>query len=180
MITFGADLKSYPQIFPVKTVFLLGRDFQIEAILCIVASLILMFIFNLFMNRTSLGTAMRASAMDPMAARACGIDVNVTTGLSWAIAAGIAAFAGMLLGPIYGVYTTLGALIGRKGFSSAVIGGYGSMIGAIVGGLVLGIVETCLSGYISSAYKDMIAYALLLVFLFVKPTGLFNERAIAD
>ena len=86
----------------------------------------------------------------------------------------------MLIGPVYGVYTTLGAVIGRKGFSSAVIGGFGNMLGAIVGGLLLGVIETFLSAYVSSAYKDMIAYALLLLFLFVKPTGLFNERAIAD
>ena len=136
--------------------------------------------FSIFMNKTSLGTAMRASAMDAMAARACGIDTGMATGLSWAIAAGVAAFAGMLLGPIYTVYTTLGAVIGRKGFSSAVIGGFGNMTGAIVGGLLLGVVETMISVYVSSAYKDLIAYSLLLFFLFVKPTGLFNERAIAD
>ena len=180
MLVFGSDMKGYPQIFKIATVTIFGRSFQMEAILCIAASLLIMLVFNVFMNHTSLGTAMRASAMDPMAARSCGIDVSLATGLSWAIAAGIAAFAGMLIGPVYGVYTTLGAVIGRKGFSSAVIGGFGNMLGAIVGGLLLGIIETLLSAYVSSAYKDMIAYALLLLFLFVKPTGLFNERAIAD
>ena len=180
MVIFGSDMKGYPQIFSTPYITIFGRQFQAEAIVCIVASLLLMVAFSFFMNKTSLGTSMRASAMDPMAARACGIDVSFATGLSWAIAAGIAAFAGMLIGPVYGVYTTLGAVIGRKGFSSAVIGGFGNMAGAIVGGLLLGVVETFLSAYISSAYKDMIAYALLLVFLFVKPTGLFNERAIAD
>ena len=180
MLIFGSDMKGYPRIFSIPYIKISGIEFQTEAILCILASLLLMVIFNFFMTRTSLGTAMRASAMDAMASRACGIDVGLTTGLTWAIAAGIAAFAGMLIGPVYGVYTTLGAVIGRKGFSSAVIGGFGNMMGAIVGGILLGIIETMLSAYISSAYKDMIAYALLLVFLFVKPTGLFNERALAD
>jgi len=180
MLIFGSDMKGYPQIFKIPYITIFGRSFQTEAILCIGASLLLMLVFSFFMNHTSIGTSMRASAMDPMAARACGIDVGLATGLSWAISAGIAAFAGMLIGPVYGVYTTLGAVIGRKGFSSAVIGGFGNMTGAIVGGLLLGVIETLLSAYISSAYKDMIAYALLLVFLFVKPTGLFNERAIAD
>ena len=180
MIIFGADTKAYPTIFETAYVDLFGRSFQTEQIVCIAASLLLTVAFSIFMNKTSLGTAMRASAMDAMAARACGIDTGMATGLSWAIAAGVAAFAGMLLGPIYTVYTTLGAVIGRKGFSSAVIGGFGNMTGAIVGGLLLGVVETMISVYVSSAYKDLIAYSLLLFFLFVKPTGLFNERAIAD
>ena len=84
------------------------------------------------------------------------------------------------MGPIYGVYVMLGATIGRKGFASAVIGGYGNMIGAVVGALILGITETFIAGYVSSTYKDMIAYGLLLLFLFVRPTGIFNERALAD
>ena len=74
----------------------------------------------------------------------------------------------------------LGAIIGRKGFSSAVIGGFGNMYGAIVGGILLGLVETCTSAYISSAYKDIISYSVLLLFLFIKPTGLFNEQALTD
>ena len=86
----------------------------------------------------------------------------------------------MLIGPIYGVYTTLGATLGRKGFSSAVIGGYGNMYGAIVGGIFLGVVENCVAGYISSNYRNLIAYIILIVFLFLRPTGIFNEKAIQD
>lgn len=181
MVIFGSEMKYFPPIIPaMKSIEILGLSVQTEAVLCIGISLLCMVVFNIFMKYTALGTSMRAAAMDPLAARACGIDVSLTTGLAWAIASGIAALSGILIGPVYGVYTTLGAVIGRKGFSSAVIGGFGNMLGAIVGGVFLGVVETLISGYISSAYKDIIAYSLLLMFLFVKPTGIFNERAIAD
>lgn len=181
MVIFGSEMKYFPPIFPSFTsINIFGVSLQTEAVLCIAVSIVCMILFTIFMKYTSLGTSMRAAAMDPLAARACGIDVSLTTGLAWGIASGIAALGGLLLGPVYGVYTTLGAIIGRKGFSSAVIGGFGNMTGAIVGGIALGLIETLISGYISSAYKDIIAYSLLLIFLFLKPTGIFNERAIAD
>ena len=180
MVLFGSDIKYFPPVTSIKGIRVLSLNVQTEAALYIAASVVFMILFNFFMNRTPLGTAMRAATMDPMAARACGIDVGLTTGLSWAIASGIAGCAGMLIGPVYGVYTTLGSVIGTKGFSSAVVGGYGNMLGAIVGGVLLGLTETFLSAYVSSAHKDIIAYFILLLFLFVKPTGIFNERAIAD
>jgi branched-chain amino acid transport system permease protein len=81
---------------------------------------------------------------------------------------------------MYGVYTMLGATLGRKGFAGAIIGGYGNMYGAMLGGMILGLVETLTAGYWTGTYKNFIAYAILLLFLFVKPTGIFNERAIQD
>lgn len=181
MVIFGSTMKYFPPIIPSLTsIEIFGVSAQTEAVLCIAVSVVCMIVFTIFIKRTPIGTAMRAASMDPLAARSCGIDVSLTTGLAWGIASGIAALAGMLLGPVYGVYTTLGSVIGRKGFSSAVIGGFGNLTGAIVGGVLLGVIETVISGYVSSAYKDIIAYSLLLVFLFVKPTGIFNEKAIAD
>ena len=180
MFTWGTDMKPFPPVFALREINLFGRGIQTESAFCVLVGLVAMGVLHVFMNFTSLGTSMRAAAMDPLAARACGIDVSLTVGFSWGIAAGIAALAGMLIGPVYGVYTTFGATIGRKGFSSAVIGGYGNMIGAILGGLLLGIVETFTAAYVSSAYKDLVAYTLLILFLFVKPAGLLNERAIVD
>lgn len=179
-IIFGSETKYFPPVSSITSVDMFGRSIQFEAVLCIFASAICMVILNIFINRTPLGTSMRAAAMDPIAARACGIDVSITTGMAWGLAAGMASFAGMFIGPVYGVYTTLGAVIGRKGFTSAVIGGFGNMIGAIVGGLILGVVETFISAYISSSYKDIIAYLMLLILLFIKPTGIFDERAITE
>ena len=180
MVAWGSITLNFPAIFGMTTIKIGKISVQPEAILCIAVGFVCMLLLHFYMTKTRLGTSMRAASMDAMAAESCGIDVSLSTGLSWGISAGLAAVAGILIGPIYGVYTTLGATIGRKGFSSAVIGGYGNMYGAIVGGLILGLVETFSASLISSTYKNLIAYCLLLLFLLVKPTGIFNEKAVKD
>lgn len=180
MLIWGSNMLTFPSIFKSTSIKVFGVGVATEAVLCIGVSVVLMIILHIFMKYTKFGTAMRASAMDPIAARSCGINVSLSTGMTWGIAASMASIAGMLIGPVYGVFTTLGATIGRKGFSSAVMGGYGNMYGAMVGGIILGLLETFTTGYVSSAYKDLFAYIVLLLFLFVKPTGIFNERAIAE
>lgn len=180
MLIWGSIALNFPPIFGISAIQLGPISVQPEAIMCFVVAVICMILLHLYMTKTKLGTSMRAASMDAMAAESCGIDVSLSTGLSWGLSAGLAAIAGMLIGPIYSVYTTLGAVIGRKGFSSAVIGGYGNMYGAMIGGLILGLVETFSASLISSTYKNLIAYVLLLVFLFLKPTGIFNEKAIKE
>lgn len=177
---WGSKIEFFPTIFSEGTVEVLGVNVQPESLLCVGASLLCMVLLHFFMVKTKIGTSMRAAAMDSMAAESCGINVSLSTGITWAISCGIAAIAGIFLGPMYGVYVTLGAQIGSKGFAGAVIGGYGNMYGAMIGGLVLGLFETLIAGYLSSDLKNMLAYILLLIFLFVKPTGIFNERAIQD
>ncbi len=179
-LTWGTITLNFPSIFNVLFVRFFGIGVQPETIMCVIVSLVCMLILHIFMTKTRIGTSMRAAAMDAKAAEACGIDVSLNTGITWGLSAGLAAIAGMLIGPIYGVYSMLGAFIGRKGFSAAVIGGYGNMYGSIVGGIVLGLAENLVAGYASSTLKNLIAYILLIVFLFVRPTGLFNERAIQD
>lgn len=169
---------SYPRVFPWNNVTIFGVNIQTESVFCIIMSFILMVLLQVFMNHTKFGTAMRASALDAKAAKACGINPSFATGVTWGIAAALAATAGILLGPIYGVFIMLGQTIGRKGFAAAIMGGYGNVIGAIVGGVLLGLIETMSAAYWSSTYKDMIAYGLLLLFLYVKPTGIFNEKAL--
>ncbi len=169
-----------PSVFTALFVNVLGVRIQPEMVLCVILSAICMIILHIFMTKTKVGTSLRAAAMDAKAAEACGIDVSLSTGLTWGMAAGLAAIAGILVGPIYGVYTMLGANIGRKGFSAAVIGGYGNMYGAMLGGIILGLAETFVAGYASSTLKNLIAYLLLIAFLFIKPTGIFNEKAIQD
>ncbi|MCI8559333.1 MAG: branched-chain amino acid ABC transporter permease [Lachnospiraceae bacterium] len=180
MVAWGSITLNFPAIFSKSTIKIGKISVQPEALMCIAVGLLCMILLHLYMTKTKLGTSMRAASMDAMAAESCGIDVSLSTGLSWGISAGLAAIAGILIGPIYGVYTTLGATIGRKGFSSAIIGGYGNMYGAIVGGLLLGLLETFSASLISSTYKNLIAYCLLLLFLLLKPTGIFNERAVND
>ena len=180
MVAWGSITLNFPAIFSKSTIKMGKISVQPEALMCIAVGLLCMVLLHLYMTKTRLGTSMRAASMDAMAAESCGIDVSLSTGLSWGISAGLAAIAGIHIGPIYGVYTTLGATIGRKGFSSAIIGGYGNMYGAIVGGLLLGLLETFSASLISSTYKNLIAYCLLLLFLLLKPTGIFNERAVND
>lgn len=179
-IGWGTTAQYFPSIFKVQSVKIFTATIQPEALMCLGIAVLCMALLHLLMTKTKLGTAMRASALDGLAARSCGINVSLTTGITWALSAGLASIAGMLIGPMYGVTSMLGATIGRKGFSGAVIGGYGNMYGAIIGGFILGLVETLVAGYISSIYKNLIAYILLLAFLFLKPTGIFNERALQD
>ena len=177
---WSSRVEYFPTIFPVDSIKVLGAGVQPESLLCVGASAISMVLLHLFMTRTRIGRSMRAASMDAMAAESCGINVSLVTGITWGLSAAIAAIGGIFIGPLYGVYVTLGAQIGRKGFASAVMGGYGNMYGAMVGGLLLGLAETFVTGYISSVYKNMFAYILLLAFLFLKPTGIFNEKAIQD
>ena len=178
---WGTTQKNYPKIVEsFKGILIQNYKLQLEPIVCIVFSIIIMVILHYFMNKTKFGTAMRAAALDPIAAESCGINVSLTTGVSWALASMIASIGGILIGPLYGVYTTLGASIGRKCFASAVVGGYGNMYGAILGGFLIGISETLIVGYISSTYKNMFTYIILLLFLFIRPTGIFNERTLQD
>lgn len=182
-LIWGPWTLNFPSVFKASTVKLFGLlAVQPEVILCLILSMVSMVVLHLFMNKTKLGTAMRASSMDSMAAESCGINVSLTTGITWGVSAMLAAMAGILIGPMYGVYSSLGANLGNKGFDGAIhiAGGYGNMYGAIVGGILLGLLEILVSGYVSSAYKNLIAYVALLLFLCIKPTGLFNERAIQD
>jgi branched-chain amino acid transport system permease protein len=179
-LTWGSRRLEFPPIFGRATIKIAGINIQPESFLVVIVSLICMLLLHLFMTKTKFGTAMRSAAQDPLAARSCGIDVSLTTGVTWGISAGVAAVGGILYGPVYGVFMAMGTTIGMRGFSGAVVGGYGNMYGAIVGGLMLGFIETFAAGLISSDFKDFIAFAVLMIFLFIKPTGIFNERALKD
>lgn len=180
MVIWGSRRVEFPSILSIGNLKLGEISVQPESLLVVIIAWTCMVLLHIFMTRTKFGTAMRSAAQDPLAARACGIDVSLTTGVTWGLSAAVASVGGMLYGPVYGVSMTIGATIGQRAFSSAVVGGYGNMYGAIAGGLLIGFVETFAAGYISSDFKDFIAFAVLMLFLFLKPTGLFNERALQD
>lgn len=179
-LIWGSAPKRFNSIIPGLKIQLVGIKVQPEALICVGVSIVIMIALHIFMNKTKLGTAMRAASMDPMAAEAVGVDVSLVAGLSWGLAASVIAASGILCGPIYAVSITLGSSLGAKAFAGAVVGGYGNMIGAVIGGLTMGFIETFVSGYISSDFKSLIAYIILILFLFIKPTGIMNERAIQD
>lgn len=180
IVGWGAAPLSMPSFLKTSTVTIFGVIYQTESLLCIAIAIIFMLSIHFFMKKSRFGIAMRAAAIDPLAAGSCGINVNSTTRITWAISTTVAGLAGMMVGPLYGVTTTLGTAMSAKGFASAVVGGYGDMYGAILGGGVLAGLETFSAGYISSAMKQLIAYVTVLLILFVKPRGLMNAEAVQD
>ncbi|MBK8071407.1 MAG: branched-chain amino acid ABC transporter permease [Ramlibacter sp.] len=137
------------------------------AVLC--AGLFAMFRYS------KIGIAMQASSQNQLAAYYMGIPVKSLNGLVWGLAAGVAAVAGLLLAPITFIHANMG-FIGLKAFPAAVVGGFGSLPGAIVGGLIIGIVESLSGFYLPEGFKDVAAYIVVLVMLMVKPNGLFGEK----
>jgi branched-chain amino acid transport system permease protein len=129
-----------------------------------------------FFRLTLTGKAMRACAHNPRAARLVGIAANRMVQLSFGVSAALGAAAGILIAPLtLGVYD-MGTMLGLKGFSAAIIGGLGSLLGGVLGGLILGVAEALATGFISSGYRDAVAFLLLLLVLFWRPQGLVGER----
>jgi branched-chain amino acid transport system permease protein len=129
-----------------------------------------------FFGRTLLGKAMLATSHNRLAAQLVGINVRMVLFLSFGLSAALGAVAGILIAPITTTSYDVGVMLGLKGFAAAILGGLGSGAGAVVGGLVLGIAETMSAGYLSSAYKDAIAFLIILAVLFFMPSGLFGKR----
>ena len=168
----------FPPIFKNTSVAFLGIKVAPENLLVLVIAVIAAFSLYFFLNKTRLGTAMRASALDQRAASALGIDVGLTKGITWGLSAGLAGILGVACGPVFGVYSALGAMISQKAFAGAVTGGYGNIYGAVVGGLIFGFLETFASAYITTNYKDVITFAVLIVVLAISPNGIFKEQVI--
>ncbi|WNX83073.1 branched-chain amino acid ABC transporter permease [Agathobaculum sp. NTUH-O15-33] len=177
MIIWGTDVKNFPSAFSEAPLSLGAVSITPQQIAIVAVTLACMVLLHLFMSKTRMGTSLRAAAQDPMAAGVVGINVPVTVGMAWALAAALSAVAGILLAPIYGVYPKMGAILSTKGFAAAVLGGYGNMYGAIIGGLIFGVVETMAAGYLSSSFKDIVSFGVLILVLFVMPHGILKVKA---
>ncbi len=176
MFTWGSNVMQFPSLFNKPTVNIFGYDIVPENLLALGVAMVCMLALHFFMTKSKFGTSMRAAAQDELAASALGINVPATKGASWGIASMLAGAIGVVVGPIFGVYMSMGGMIGQKSFAGAVVGGYGNMYGAIVGGLFFGFVETFISAYVTSTYKDFISFAILIVVMIFMPTGLFKEQ----
>ena len=152
-----------------------GAVISVEQLVIIVVTAVLCGGLYLMFRYTKLGIAMQASSQNQLAAYYMGIPVRRINGLVWGLSAAVAALAGLLLAPITFVHANMG-LIGLKAFPAAVVGGFGSLPGAIVGGLVIGIVESLSGFYLPDGFKDTAAYIVVLIMLMVKPNGLFGEK----
>jgi branched-chain amino acid transport system permease protein len=176
---YGASWKTYPTgIAPVGGfTFAGGVRIGLMQIIVLVVSFLLMGALYLFIQRTRIGTAMRAVSLDHDISRLMGVDVNRIIAIVFLIGPGLGGIAGMIVALYYGSFDfTLGWVFGLKAFIAAILGGIGNIPGAMLGGMMLGIVETLGSGYISPQWKDVIAYAILIVILIFRPTGLLGER----
>ncbi len=138
-------------------------------------TLVIVLALSWFFGRTLLGKAMLATSHNRLAAQLVGINVRMVLFLSFGLSAALGAIAGILIAPITTTSYDVGIMLGLKGFAAAILGGLGSGVGAVVGGVVLGIAETMSAGYLSSAYKDAIAFVIILVVLFFMPSGLFGK-----
>lgn len=174
---WGTDTRIFPQVFSQEPVILFGLSISRVYIYSIFAVAIFLALFTVFFKKSKVGVAMRAVASDQQAALSMGIDVKRIFALSWAIAAVVAAVGGIFLGNINGINTSL-ADFGLKVFPVVILGGLDSIIGAIVGGLIIGILENLAGGYIDpligGGAKDILPYVIMVLVLMVKPYGLFG------
>jgi branched-chain amino acid transport system permease protein len=152
-----------------------GLIINIEQLVVIVSTAILCALLYALFKYSKLGIAMQASSQNQLAAYYMGIPVRRLNGLIWGLSAAVAAIAGLLLAPITFVHANMG-FIGLKAFPAAVVGGFGSLPGAIVGGIIIGIVESLSGFYLPEGFKDIAAYVVVLIMLMVKPNGLFGEK----
>ena len=176
---FGADSKTFTSLVNIPSVSFMDGELIISGvtIASIVTCIIVMIVLTLFINKTKTGQAMLAVSEDTGAATLMGISVNRTITVTFAIGSALAGIAGVLLCSAYPTLSSqTGAMPGIKAFTAAVFGGIGSIPGAMIGGMVMGIVENLSKAYISSQLSDAIVFALLIIILLVKPTGLMGKK----
>ncbi len=179
LIIFGADAKIFTSVVSVKPIILANGQLNIsgETVVTIITCVIIMAVLVYFINKTKAGQAMLAVSEDKDAAQLMGINVNATIALTFAIGSGLAAIAGVLLCSAYpnlSPYT--GSMPGIKAFVAAVFGGIGSIPGAFIGGILLGVIEIFGKAYISSQLADAIVFGVLIIVLLVKPTGILGKK----
>ena len=179
LLIWGSNPKAFKSLVTFGSISLFDGKLIItaESIVTVIACIIIMIGLSLFTKKSKMGKAMRAVSEDKDAAELMGINVNVTISLTFAIGSALAAIAGVLLCSAYPtLQPTTGSMPGIKAFTAAVFGGIGSIPGAMIGGVLLGIIEIFSKSYISTALSDAIVFAVLIIVLLVKPTGLLGKK----
>jgi branched-chain amino acid transport system permease protein len=176
MLTQGATDKVFPNLFGIAGFQFLSVRMTYLQLFIILTSIVLMISLRLFVRKTRMGKAMRAVAQDKVMASLMGINIDTVISTTFIIGSGLAAVAGLMVAMYYGLVNYfIGYIAGIKAFTAAVLGGIGSIRGAMFGGILLGLVESLGASYISSEYKDAYAFILLIIILLVKPGGLFGK-----
>ncbi|MGQ9795871.1 branched-chain amino acid ABC transporter permease [Desulfosoma sp.] len=178
MLVWGKNVHALPSLGK-ETPIILGSAAVVPQVLWIIGlSILILGLLYAFYRHTLLGKAMRAAADNPYGAVLIGISVSKVTALAFAMAGSMGALAGILIAPLTSMNYSGGLMLGLKGFSAAILGGYGSVMGAVFGGYLLGLLEAFGAGFLSSAYKDAFAFVILLAVLFVRPAGFFGSERV--
>jgi branched-chain amino acid transport system permease protein len=176
MLTWGKDAASLPSFSGETPIRVLGATFLPQAVWILATTLVVVAALRLFFARTLTGMAMRAVAANRFSATLMGIDIKAMVACSFAMAGAVGAVAGVIITPVALTAYDRGTMLGLKGFTAAIVGGLGSSPGGVVGGLLLGVLEAIGAGFVSSRYKDAIAFLLLIVMLLVRPQGILGAR----
>lgn len=173
----GANPKAFPELIENKMISLGGVQINNKTILMFVVSAVLVLILQFIVYKTKVGKAMRAASFDTEASQLMGINVDNTISLTFAIGSALAGIAGVLVAITYPSITPyMGTMPGLKAFVAAVLGGIGSIPGALLGGFLMGIIETLTKAYISTSFSDAIAFSVLIIILLIKPSGLLGKK----
>ncbi|PLX83904.1 MAG: branched-chain amino acid ABC transporter permease [Desulfuromonas sp.] len=174
-LIWGKNRMALPPLTSDEPITILGAAVLPQALWIMLLTLIAISLLSWFFYKTPLGLSMRAVASNPTAAAVVGIPAGKIRLTSYAIAGALGGLAGVLVTPITTLNYDVGVLLGLKGFAAAILGGFGSFPGAVLGGIGLGLLESLSAGYLSSAYKDVVAFVVLLLVLFVRPKGLLGK-----
>jgi len=177
MLAQGSTDKVFPHVLSSDVIILLGTPVSYLQLFIFLSSVALMAGLQLFVKRTRLGKAMRATAQDPKMASLVGINIDQVISVTFIIGSVLAAAAGVMIAMYYGLVNFfIGYVAGIKAFTAAVLGGIGNIAGAVLGGFVLGLVESLGASYLSSEYKDVFTFLILIIVLLFRPMGLLGER----
>jgi branched-chain amino acid transport system permease protein len=179
MLAQGKEYKNLPPLLPSQGVSIFGANVSPVQVFILTASLLIMVGLQLFILKTRLGKAMRATSQDRVMAGLVGININQVISITFMIGSSLAAVAGVMVTLYYGVvHFFMGYLAGIKAFTAAVLGGIGSIPGAMLGGFMLGLIENFGASYISSVYKDAFAFIVLIITLIIRPSGLLGQKSV--
>lgn len=176
LLIWGGVAKSVPHPFPTAPFVFGPVSVAPVRVFVVCVALILLIGFYVMINRTNFGIAMRATFQDPEVSSLMGVKINRMFTLTFAIGSGLAASAGALLAPVFVVVPTMGDLVTLKAFAIVILGGLGNIVGATIGGFVLGLAEELGAGYIDSGYRDAMGFLLIIMVLLLRPQGLFAPR----
>jgi len=175
MLIWGSDPRLLVTPMATQTLRFLGVAVTVQRLIVIVVGAAMIIALNLFIEKTTLGKTMRATAQDRDASALMGINIDRVFTLTFAIGCALAAAAGTLIAPVFLVFPTMGATSFVKGFTVVILGGLGNVLGAVYAGLLLGIVESVGAVYVSTAYKDAFSFIILILFLLFRPNGIMGR-----